>query len=152
MSSTHTVVAGDTLSEIAEQYRLAVEDLATWNDIEDPSHIVVGQKIVLSDPNAPTLDGQEYTVKPGDTFSAIGQRFGVDYQLIMDANGYDDPTKLMAGSTIFIPYRTHEVGQGDTFSAIARTYGVDHEEIMKLNGYEDPTKLPVGVTLTIPFS
>jgi len=153
MSRTHTVVAGDTLSEIAAQYGVALDDLVAWNDIEDPTRITVGQRIALAPPHDETLHpvGEEYTVAAGDTFSKIGRHFGVDYGLIMAANGYEDPTTLLAGSTITIPYRTHEVVAGDTFSAIGATYRVHYEEIMKLNGYDDPTKLPAGITLAIPF-
>lgn len=152
MSKTHTVKAGDTLSEIAQKYGLSVKDLVKWNDIENPHDIKVGQQIRLSDGGAANSDGEQYTVKSGDTFSEIGQKFGVAYKVIMDVNGYEDPTKLLAGSTITIPYRTHDVKSGDTFSAIGQKYDVPFKKIMKMNGYDDPTKLPVGVTLNIPFS
>lgn len=151
MADSYTVVAGDTLSEIAAKHGLTVDQLVEWNDIEDPSLIKVGQTIVLSDPKA-SEGGMAYTVVAGDTFSEIGQRFGVDYRQIMEVNGYEDPTKLRVGSTITIPYRTHTVVAGDTFSEIGQKFGVDYRQIMKLNGYEDPTKLRVGATLQIPFA
>ncbi len=151
MTGTYTVVAGDTLSEIAAKLGIPMGSLVEWNDIKDPSHIVVGQELVLSDPDAPASKGEPYVVQPGDTFSEIGQKFGVPYQEIMQANGYTDPTKLQAGSTITIPYRTYTVVAGDTFSEIGQKFGVPYEAIMKLNGYEDPTKLPVGAELLIPF-
>lgn len=152
MSGSHTVVAGDTLSGIAKKYGLQLDDLVKWNDIEDPALIKVGQKIELSaHDEAPAPNGEEYKVAAGDTFSEIGQKYGVDYKLIMETNGYDDPTKLPAGATITIPYRSHVVESGDTFSEIGQKFGVKYQDVMKLNGYEDPTKLPVGVTLSIPF-
>ncbi len=90
-----------------------------WNGIQDPSLITVGQVLKLA---AQTSSGGEsYAVKPGDTFSEIGQKFGVDFNDIMKANGYEDPTKLLAGSTITIPYRTHKVVSGDTFSELGRS-------------------------------
>ncbi|MGH8774890.1 MAG: LysM peptidoglycan-binding domain-containing protein [Jiangellaceae bacterium] len=153
MSGSHTVVAGDTLSGIAKQYGLELDDLVTWNKIKDPSLIVVGQKIELSGHDeAPTPSGEAYTVASGDTFSEIGQMYGVDYKVIMKANGYDDPTKLQAGATITIPYRSHVVVAGDTLSEIGQKYGVDYKAVMELNGYDDPAKLPVDAKLVIPFS
>jgi LysM repeat protein len=163
MSGSHTVVAGDTLSGIAKKYELKLDDLVKWNKIQDPALIRVGQQIELSGheapappppPPAPAPDpaGEAYKVAPGDTFSEIGQKYGVDYKLIMKVNGYEDPTKLPAGATITIPYRTHVVKAGDTFSEIGQKFGVPYQSVMKLNGYEDPTKLPIGVTLSIPFS
>lgn len=45
---THTVVRGDTLSEIAQQYGVSVDALRRANDIPaDSSHIEVGQTLVI---------------------------------------------------------------------------------------------------------
>jgi LysM repeat protein len=153
MSGSHTVVAGDTLFGIAKKYGLKLDDLVAWNDIEDAAKIKVGQKIALSGHDAVPAPngGVEYTVAAGDTFSQIGENFGVPYALIMEVNGYEDAKKLLAGSKITIPFRSHKVAAGDTFSAIGQKYGVPYQDVMKLNGYDDPTKLPVGVTLSIPF-
>ena len=43
---------------------------------------------------------QSYVVKKGDTLYSIGQRFGVPYQVIAEANNI---TKLDAGDKIIIP-------------------------------------------------
>ena len=45
---TYTVQAGDTLSQIAKNYGIALETLIAANaDIEDPSRISVGQVIII---------------------------------------------------------------------------------------------------------
>jgi LysM repeat protein len=44
-----------------------------------------------------------YTVKPGDTLSAIGERFGVPYQQIASANAIADPNRIQAGQQLQIP-------------------------------------------------
>jgi LysM repeat protein len=44
---THTVVAGDTLAEIAVQYNVTLESLARANNIEDYDHIEVGQVLII---------------------------------------------------------------------------------------------------------
>ena len=152
MTGTYTVVAGDTLSQIAEKLKIPMDSLVKWNDIKDPSRITVGQVLKLSSGGDEAVAGEPYEVKPGDTFSAIGKKFGVDYNAIMKVNGYEDPTKLLAGSTITIPYRMHTVVAGDTFSELGQKFGVPYQSIMKHNGYEDPTKLRVGAELKIPFS
>jgi len=150
--TTYTVVAGDTLSQIAERLKIPMDSLVKWNDIKDPALITVGQALKLSGGEDEGVSGEPYEVKPGDTFSAIGKTFGIDFNVIMRANGYEDPTKLLAGSTITIPYRTHTVVSGDTFSELGQQYGVPYQSIMKHNGYEDPTKLGVGARLEIPFA
>ena len=50
------------------QYGATVATLASTNGIANPDHIIVGQ--ILSVPVAP------YTVRPGDTLSAIGHASG----------------------------------------------------------------------------
>jgi nucleoid-associated protein YgaU len=50
-------------------------------------------------------DGDTYTVKGGDTLSAIGQHHGVAWRDIFEANRdqLDDPDKIRAGQKLRIP-------------------------------------------------
>ena len=41
----YTVTAGDTLSEIAQRYRVSMRQLMEWNHINNPNHIYVGQRL-----------------------------------------------------------------------------------------------------------
>lgn len=43
----HTVVAGDTVSGLAERYGKRWIDIAVANQLEDQDHIEVGQKLVI---------------------------------------------------------------------------------------------------------
>ena len=52
-SSTYTVKAGDTLSEIAETHNTTVEKLAENNHIDNIHLIYVGQELVIDGPVAP---------------------------------------------------------------------------------------------------
>jgi len=150
---THTVQPGETLSGIAGKYGVKVSDLATWNQIADPAKIRAGAKLVVSPPAKPA--GKTYTVAPGDTFSGIAKKFGVDVGELMAYNGYEDPTKLLAGSEIKIPkakpkLKKYQVVAGDTFVNIGKRFGVTADQLMAHNGYEDPTKLLAGTTIEIP--
>ncbi|OIJ26974.1 hypothetical protein UG56_009340 [Nocardioides luteus] len=150
---THIVQPGETLSGIAQKYGVKVADLATWNQIADPAKIRAGAELVVSPPAKPAE--KTYTVVPGDTFSGIAKKFGVEVAELMAHNGYEDPTKLLAGSEIKIPaakpkLKNYKVVAGDTFVGIAKKFGVTAAELMAHNGYDDPTKLLAGTTIEIP--
>lgn len=54
-------------------------------------------------------NGVTYTVKRGDTLSGIASMFGSTVVDIQNANKIPDPSRLMAGQTIFVP--RSEVGE-----------------------------------------
>jgi LysM repeat protein len=47
-----------------------------------------------------------YTVREGDTFSAIGDRLGIDWQVIADLNGLDQYSTLSVGQKLRLPTPT----------------------------------------------
>ncbi|MBN1337605.1 MAG: LysM peptidoglycan-binding domain-containing protein [Deltaproteobacteria bacterium] len=79
-ATTYKVRRGDTLSGIAEKYKVAVSDLQAWNKISDPTRIRSGQTLVVSRPSgSPSTTNQEwttYTVQSGDTLGAIARSHG----------------------------------------------------------------------------
>jgi LysM repeat protein len=73
----YEVKEGDTLSGIAAQCGVSVEDLQRWNSIEDPGQIKVGQDLVLQ---AAAEAWTVYVVRRGDTLGAIARRHGCDVE------------------------------------------------------------------------
>ena len=73
MATTHTVVRGDTLSELAVKYNTTVAKLVELNDITDPNYIVVGQVIKLS---GTATTNTNKTSKP--TIKYFGLQSGTD--------------------------------------------------------------------------
>ena len=57
--------------------------------------------------------GLAYTVQSGDTLSQIARKFNATVQDIQNANKIADPTRLMAGETIFIPQGGKKGENGD---------------------------------------
>ncbi|MDR0249202.1 MAG: LysM peptidoglycan-binding domain-containing protein [Oscillospiraceae bacterium] len=53
--------------------------------------------------SASALPDTEYTVRPGDTLSAIGKRFGIAYMDLARYNGIADPNKIRAGQKLAVP-------------------------------------------------
>lgn len=54
-------------------------------------------------PSGSSLSGGNYTIQSGDTLSGIGQRYGIDWQKILQANPGINPRTLQIGSRIKIP-------------------------------------------------
>ncbi len=152
MVRTHTVVAGETLWQLAlrfygdaELYRL----IATASGVADPGDIDVGQRLIFP-------DFTRYTVVAGDTLSALALRLYGDaelYPLIASASGIADPSDIDVGQQLIIPDATrYTVVAGDTLSALAlRFYGDPslYPLIATVNGIADPDAIDVGQVLVI---
>lgn len=67
----HVVAPGDTLSAIAQAYDTTVKILVSYNDIEDPDIIQVGQKIGIVEPRRPTVHVREPVLRMGDHGKAV---------------------------------------------------------------------------------
>ncbi|MGI9054994.1 MAG: LysM peptidoglycan-binding domain-containing protein [Pyrinomonadaceae bacterium] len=65
----------------------------------------VGTSSGLADDGVGTSSGGSYTVQSGDSLSKIGEKFGVSWQKIYDANRdkLDDPDKIHPGQELTIP-------------------------------------------------
>jgi membrane-bound lytic murein transglycosylase D len=72
----HVVIKGETLVSIANKYRLEAQDLKVWNNLTSFA-IVPGQKIIITKVNEEKSKPQylTYTVKLGDTLTAIAKKF-----------------------------------------------------------------------------
>ncbi|MCX7832711.1 MAG: LysM peptidoglycan-binding domain-containing protein [Ignavibacteria bacterium] len=87
---THKVKEGETLSIIADNYNVTVEEIKEWNELESDK-IIVGQNLIIftnkkiKDENTKdnktkkdkTTKQKTYTVKKGDTLASIAEKFGV---------------------------------------------------------------------------
>lgn len=80
----YTVVAGDTLSAIANKYGTTYQQLADYNHIENPNLIFIGQKIII--PSTKSNNDIIYVVKSGDNLSLIASKFGTTWQKIYNDN------------------------------------------------------------------
>lgn len=95
---TYKVKAGDTLSEIAKEYKITVEDLIKWNKINDPDFIQVGQVLHLK-----AVPQQTYTVKKGDTLSEIAKQYLTTIDKIVQVNELKDKNLIFPGQKLNIP-------------------------------------------------
>lgn len=193
---SYTVKSGDTLSGIAGRYNTSYTQLARINHIANPNRIYVGQVLQLEAtssnnhqatptpapaPSTPTNSGHAtnnnststvsstYTVKSGDTLSAIASRYGVSYQQLAQANGIANPNRIYVGQVIRVngtaqtashyassrPSATtsvragYTVKSGDTLSGIAAQYGLNWHSIAQKNNLAAPYTIYVGQRLAL---
>jgi LysM repeat protein len=103
--------------------------------------------------------GGTYEVQPGDSLSLIGQRLGVPWQMIADANGIQPPDYVITpGQVLIIPpiaqpsggAEFYVVQSGDTITAIAQQFNVDPSTLADFNNIADWNSIAVGDIIYIP--
>jgi LysM repeat protein len=112
---THYVQRGENLSMIARWYGVSVHQLVAANNIHNPSHIYVGQKLCIPSggyyppkpapyPPPPPAHScpQYYTVQPGNTLSGIAKWCGTSVHHLAKLNGISNPSHIYVGQVIRI--------------------------------------------------
>lgn len=106
----YVVKSGDTLSAIAARYGMSYETLARLNNIANPNMISVGQRLNVSGSSTRSYRvttsqasyGNSYTVKSGDTLSAIAAHYGLSWRSLAAKNGISNPNEIMIGQRIVL--------------------------------------------------
>jgi murein DD-endopeptidase MepM/ murein hydrolase activator NlpD len=94
-----------------------------------------------------------YRVQPGDSLSAIAQKFGVSLNTLLWANKVSKKSVLRVGQELTIlPVSgvIHKVRPGETLGAIVLTYKADLEEVARFNEISDEGFIKDGQVLVIP--
>lgn len=103
--------------------------------------------------------GGTYTVQTGDSLSLIGDKVGVSWLLIAQANGIAGPDYVVqVGQVLVIPVATeatpggdtYTVQSGDTITGIANKLGIDPTTFADYNNIVDWNSIAVGQILYIP--
>ena len=92
-----------------------------------------------------------YTVRPGDTLSAVARTYGVSADRLRSDNGIPPDQPLVPGQCLAVlrPARVYAVSPGDTLSGIARAAGVAVRRLYQLNPTLTSSGLQAGQTLTL---
>ena len=107
----------------------------------------------------PPSGGTTYTVKPGDALSLIGEKFGIPWQLIAEANAIEGPAYVIVpGEVLIIPSLpqatagsdVYIVQSGDTITGIAQQLGIDPTTLADFNNIADWNTIAVGDLLYVP--
>lgn len=175
-AGTYTVKAGDTLSAIASRYSTSSSTLALLNSLSNPNLIYVGQvlkvssnastsSLTSSSANSTVTTAASYTVKAGDTLSAIAAKYGTTYQALASTNSISNPNDIYVGQVIKVSATataassqaasstnsngSYTVKSGDTLYGIALANGLNWQTLAKQNGISDPNVIFVGQKLSL---
>lgn len=112
----YLVRRGDTLSDIALAHHTSVANLARANGIGNPELIYAGTWLVIpaGQGGSASASAGRYTVRFGDTLSAIALRYGLSSQALAQANAIADPDLVLAGTTLSIPLLTSRSSTSST--------------------------------------
>jgi murein DD-endopeptidase MepM/ murein hydrolase activator NlpD len=174
--TVHTVADGETLSEIAERYKISVKSLSVANEIKDPDSLLGGQRILVPNTDSDVLavlqevrrlkklelDRQKqaklliianYTVKTGDSLWSIANAFNLDINTIFGCNTIKNPDALKVGMVLRIPNQDgvlYKVRRKDTVAGIAKRFGSFPEAILSANGMTSEKELAAGKEIFVP--
>jgi LysM repeat protein len=166
---------GDNLAEIAQRFRVSVEQLQAWNGLRG-NRITAGEDLYVGPPSGaaaprpapigvasaaplavrpPAAGGkkQRYRVRRGDNLMEIARRFDVSIEDLKAWNGLSS-SRITAGEDLTIraggssPAGQYRVRRGDTLDAIARRFGVSVDDLKAWNGLSN-SRIHEGNYLTV---
>ena len=123
--SSHYVTKGETLYSIARLYEIAVQQLLEDNPDLDPTHLALGQRILVRKKSIGKSNDQQA--------SAEWSRYNAQLNSVAPA-----------GEQFYV------VQKGDTFYSLSRRHGISEQELSALNGGLQAADLKLGAIIKLP--
>ena len=143
----YKVKAGDTLTGIARDYSVAVEDIVKWNNLPD-REIQSGRTLkIYRRADAPSIaeKAPEPAAPPAENEPAQTPAVAEEAPA-----AEEPPAKKESPAPVTAVATTYTVQAGDTLTRISGLHGVTPDAVMKLNNITDPNHIFVGQKLKIP--
>lgn len=181
--ATYKVRRGDTVSEIAARTGVSSKALMKANGLRSAKSLRAGQTLKIpgrkaansakksakkTNTKALAKKRSNYTVRKGETLSAISKRTGVSVNTLLKANGMRSAKSLRAGQKLYIPDKTakdaaktrkkaaktkkriqYKVQKGDTIWRVARRFQVSEKDLLVWNKLNKKAVIRPGQMLTI---
>ena len=141
-------------------YQTKIISIIEANDLARFDKQVLGG--MVSTPSKSPSDkitGDSYTVKPGDTLSAISVRSGKNVDDLVKWNGIKNKNSIQVGQVLKLKAaaavvnsnsKTYTVKSGETLSGIAAKNGTTVKMLQNLNGIKNVNLIHVGQVLKLP--
>ncbi len=156
----YLVQPGDTLSIIALQFGVPVEDLIAFNDLQNPNQLAVGQRLII--PGLPGIEGilNTETIPFGETLRSLSRKNGIPAAQLARLNRLISPGELAVGSSIILPQSETDassplnrrilIGQGESYLEIALREGLNPWDLLLSNGLSAGHQFLPGDVLLVP--
>jgi LysM repeat protein len=101
----HTVAAGDSFEAIANKYGVTIRELVSANPqlLKTGDQLMVPVAVAIPSENGNGSPSKTYTVKAGDTLTAIAVKHGTTVAAIASANNITNINNISVGQVLVIP-------------------------------------------------
>lgn len=123
----YTIQRGDTLWRISRRYGTTVQNLVSWNNIQNPNLIFPGQRLIIYGKSS--------------TNTRVSKNANYDTSSNLSQSTYSNNSN--------INYAQYTVQKGDSLWRIARRYRVCPKKLARVNGITNPYAIYPGLVLKI---
>ena len=145
----HTVSVNENIYEIAAKYKVKVDDLRTWNNLQVGTNIKAGDKVIV-DPNVIGANNNSALTQPAtnsntnNNLLAPATENNTNTNFLQPATDSNSALGVQGDSNSTF----HVVKKNENLFSIARTYGVQVSQIKKLSNKTN-NEVTVGERLRI---
>lgn len=159
----YIVQSGDTLSSIAADNNVSINNLVTLNNIENANLIHIGDVLTIktanvTTSNTSTIKSGTYTVQSGDSLSAIAAKYGISVATLASLNNITDTNLILTGQVLTLGNvandlssvtnnNSYTVQSGDNLYSIAADHGTTVANLAAINGISNINLITVGQTI-----
>ncbi|WP_264565105.1 LysM peptidoglycan-binding domain-containing protein [Flavobacterium sp. N3904] len=158
-ATKHTVLKGETITQIAQAYKTTPSEIYKLNP-EAQNGIAENQILVIPELLPQTKNTITHIVAPKETLFGLATKYNVKVEVIQNANAAVLANGLQVGQELVIPQEpkteiattksTHLVQPKESLFSIARLYNVSVEDLDKANAELMKIGLQEGQVITIP--
>ncbi len=174
----YRVKAGESVGSLANRYNMSNEQLAELNKFSANSSLLLGQSIKVpasapeaeDKPDSKTENSRKtqvaakvstvsYTVKSGDTLSAIASRYQTSNEELAKLNKISANSMVILGQKLTVPDSevaetektptSYTVQSGDTLTGVAARFKLSPQELADMNGLKANSNLIRGANLSL---
>jgi len=155
----HTVLKGETIPQIAQNYKTTPSEIYRLNPGAQ-NGIAENQIIAVPELLTQSKNILTHVVAPKETLFGLATKYNVKVDVIQNANAIVLANGLQVGQELVIPQevksenisskKTHLVQAKESLFSIARLYNVSVEDLDKANSALLKNGLQIGQEITIP--